>query len=184
MAKTKQLTTKQAIKKANAIEAWQKTNGHVTNLCKIVGITRKTFYSWMKKDPEFALGIVDAEAELNDEVRDALISKIADGDMTAIIFYLRRRHPDFQDRSFIQQNNQFNLDVKPILGGITLNYEELLPEERKEFDLDPQTGLSKKPPTNDTVVDAEVELLPEQPKEPGQPKQESKPFDGTVEKQF
>jgi alpha-D-ribose 1-methylphosphonate 5-triphosphate synthase subunit PhnI len=49
----------------------------------------------LKKDPKFATGIVNAEAELNDEVRDALISKIADGDMTAIIFYLRRKHPEF-----------------------------------------------------------------------------------------
>ncbi|MFC2042760.1 hypothetical protein ACFLUA_01225 [Chloroflexota bacterium] len=96
-AKTTQIRTKSDIKKLKAIDAWQQTNGHVTNLCKIAGIDRHTFYVWLKKDPQFATGIVNTESELNDEVRDALISKIADGDMTAIIFYLRRKHPEFID---------------------------------------------------------------------------------------
>lgn len=88
--KTTQIRTKSDIKKAKAIDVWQKTNCHVTNLCKIAGIDRHTFYVWLKKDPEFATGIVNAEAELNDEVRDTLISKIAYGDIKAIIFYLRK----------------------------------------------------------------------------------------------
>ncbi len=71
-AKTTQIRTKSDIKKAKAIEAWQKTNGHVTNLCKFAWVDRHTFHNWLKKDPEFAKGIVNAEAELNDEVRDAL----------------------------------------------------------------------------------------------------------------
>lgn len=96
-----QILTKFDIKKANVIEAWQKTNGHVTNLCKITGIDRHTFYRWLKNDPKFATGNVHAEAELNDAVRDALISKIADRDMIAIIFYKRRKHPEFMDRGRI-----------------------------------------------------------------------------------
>lgn len=91
----KHLTTKTAIKKAKAIELWRETRGHISNMCRAIPITRKTFYSWMKKDPEFATAIVGAEEELNDDVRDALIQKIADGDMTAIIFYLKNRHPDY-----------------------------------------------------------------------------------------
>jgi len=39
--KTTQIHTKSDIKKAKALDAWQK-NGHVTNICSIVGIERKT----------------------------------------------------------------------------------------------------------------------------------------------
>lgn len=55
----------------------------------------------MRDDPDFAKGIVDAEYELNDDVREALIHQIADGNMTAIIFYLKNRHPDFKPQSFM-----------------------------------------------------------------------------------
>jgi len=114
MKKTKKITKKQlnklnrsAIKKMQAVELWRQTKGHISDICRTIGISRTTFYDWLKKDKEFANAIIDAEQELNDDVRDALIQKIADGDMTAIIFYLKKRHPDFQDRPAILQ--QFNV---------------------------------------------------------------------------
>ena len=41
---------------------------------------------------------VDSEADLNDEIRQVLIQKAAEGDMTAVIFYLKNRHPDFKQQ--------------------------------------------------------------------------------------
>ena len=107
-------TTKISIKRDRAIELWRQTKGHISNICSAVGIARSTFYDWMK-DPGFVQKIIDAEAELNDDVRDALIQKIAEGDMTAIIFYLKSRHPDLkQDRGgsvvAVQVNNKIELD--------------------------------------------------------------------------
>lgn len=95
-----------AIKRASAVELWRETRGHISSICRAIGISRTTFYEWLK-EPEFQKAILEAEGELNDDVRDALIQKVADGDMTAIIFYLRRRHPEFMDRSqtLIQVNN-------------------------------------------------------------------------------
>lgn len=101
-----QITTKQALKKAEAIEQWKLNNGHITNVCKNIGIERKTFYNWLNNDPEFANALLDAEAGLNDDIRDVLIEKAAAGDMTAVIFYLKNRHPDFkpQPTTLIQNN--------------------------------------------------------------------------------
>jgi len=110
-----QIATKQAIKKNRAIELWRETRGHITNMCRAIPVTRRTFYSWLKKDREFATAIINAEEELNDDVRDALIQKIADGDMTAIIFYLRRRHPDFADQpTHLTQIKGEKIEVKII----------------------------------------------------------------------
>jgi len=94
----KQLTTKNAIQKAKLVELWVDTRGHISNMCRSVGITRKTFYEWLKKDKEFNQNIQEAEWDLHDDVRDALIQKIADGSSTDIQFYLRKRHPDFMDK--------------------------------------------------------------------------------------
>lgn len=102
-------TTKMSIKRERAVELWRETHGHISNICRSLGIARSTFYEWMQ-DPEFSALLVEAEGELNDEIRDALITKAADGDMTAIIFYLKKRHPDFIERP-VQVNQQYNFNA-------------------------------------------------------------------------
>lgn len=114
MATIKQLTTRRNIKKQKAIELWRETHGHISNICRTLDIERKTFYAWLKADKAFAQALFDAEAELNDEVRDALIQKIANGDMTGIIFYLKNRHPDFLEK---KPNTMVQVNVSPILNG-------------------------------------------------------------------
>lgn len=116
----KQITTKSAIKKAKLVELWRETRGHISKMCSAVGVTRKTFYVWLKEDEEFNQAIQDAESELNDDVRDALVQKIADGSSSDIQFYLNRRHPDFK------QNNVTNVQV---------NFNKVLQNERQEFEL-------------------------------------------------
>lgn len=93
--------------KSKAVELWRETRGHISNICRSLDISRTTFYNWMNEDKEFALSLVDAESELNDDVRDALVQKVADGDMQAITFYLKNRHPDFKQtpNALVQINN-------------------------------------------------------------------------------
>lgn len=91
------LVTKTQLKKAKAVELWRETKGHISNICRALGINRGTFYLWLKNDPNFSTSLLDSESELNDDIREALIQKCADGDMTAIIFYLKSRHPDFKE---------------------------------------------------------------------------------------
>lgn len=96
----------QQSKKNKFIEAYKSTNGNITDSASITGIDRTTYYNWLKDDKDFALKILDSEADLNDEIRQVLIQKAAEGDMTAVIFYLKNRHPDFkpQPNILIQQN--------------------------------------------------------------------------------
>ena len=101
--------------KKQAIELWRDTRGHISDLCRTLGIARQTFYRWLDEDAVFAQSIADAEAELNDDMRQALIQKGADGDMTAIIFYLKSRHQDFKPQpTTLIQNNNYRDIVKEI----------------------------------------------------------------------
>jgi len=103
---------KMVIKKKEAIELWAKTFGHISQICKAIGISRTTFYDWMNNDVDFQLELINAEGELNDEIRNVLIEKAAAGDMTAVIFYLKNRHPDFKQGDSGGnkiQNNYFTL---------------------------------------------------------------------------
>jgi len=108
------------LKKEKFIEAYKTTNGNITDSSSIAGINRTTYYNWLEKDEKFAMKILDSEADLNDEIRQVLIAKAADGDMTAVIFYLKNRHPDFkqQPQVLIQQN-----------------FNKVLQNEREEFEL-------------------------------------------------
>lgn len=104
---TKAVEQIQQLKKQKFIEAYQKTNGNITDSATIAEINRGTYYNWLEEDSDFALQIMDSEANLNDEIRQVLISKAAEGDMTAVIFYLKNRHPDFkqQPTTVVQVNN-------------------------------------------------------------------------------
>lgn len=94
-------------KKKLFVQAYRATLGHITNSCMTVGITRKTYYDWLEKDEAFRDLILHAEYELNDDVREVLISKAAEGDLGAVIFYLKNRHPEFKPQPNVVQ--QFNV---------------------------------------------------------------------------
>ncbi len=98
------------IKKKQFVALYNQLFGHISNTCEATGISRQTYYNWLDDDTLFAQCIMESEMNLNDEVRDVLINKAASGDMTAVIFYLKNRHPDFkpQPTTLVQVNN-----VKP-----------------------------------------------------------------------
>lgn len=109
-----------ALKKEKFVDAYKKTNGNITDSASVAGIARATYYNWLEKDDEFAMKILDSEADLNDEIRQVLIAKAADGDMTAVIFYLKNRHPDFKQQPSVL---------------IQQNFSKILQNEREEFSL-------------------------------------------------
>lgn len=94
------------LKKDKFVEAYKATNGNITDSSSIAGIDRRTYYNWLEDDKEFAMNILDSEADLNDSIRQVLIERAGSGDMTAVIFYLKNRHPDFKPvpTTLIQNN--------------------------------------------------------------------------------
>ena len=84
------------LKKQKFLETYKATNGNITDSASVVGIARRTYYNWLESDMDFTMQILDSEADLNDSIRQVLIEKAASGDMTAVIFWLKNRHPDFK----------------------------------------------------------------------------------------
>ncbi len=64
--------------------------------CEKLGIGRASFYRWKKEDPDFARRADEALQEgillMNDMAESQLLSKIRDGELPAIMFWLRSRH--------------------------------------------------------------------------------------------
>lgn len=68
--------------------------------CRKTGISRATFYRWRKSDLGFADKVDEALASgvdlVNDLAESQLIKLIKDSNLTAIIFWLKYRHPVYK----------------------------------------------------------------------------------------
>lgn len=76
------------LKKA-ALEAHYKNRGNVSATCAALGIGRTQFYNWKKEDKEFSEAIDNVTDFCIDHVESRLMDAIDEGDITAIIFYLK-----------------------------------------------------------------------------------------------
>jgi hypothetical protein len=76
-------------KKVLIIEGMIKTLGNVSKTCDMLGINRSTFYEYYNNDIEFKGKVDDIKNIALDFVEDKLIGKIKDGDIVAILFYLK-----------------------------------------------------------------------------------------------
>ena len=108
LAESNSYIDKLDVKKRDFVLLFTQLYGHITDTCAGVRISRQTYYDWLENDENFAKAIAEVEMGLNDEVRGALINKIAGGDMTGIIFYLKKRHPDFKDTPQVMQQINVN----------------------------------------------------------------------------
>lgn len=82
--------TSEHIKK-QLIEALQKSLGVVSTACKVVGISRTTYYQYLKDDEDFKSQVENIEEEAIDFVESKLFEQIQDNNTTATIFYLKTK---------------------------------------------------------------------------------------------
>lgn len=69
-------------------------------VCEKSGISRATFYRWINESNEFAEAVEKAFEEGSDRISDLaeskLIQLINEGNLTAVIFYLKHRNPNYR----------------------------------------------------------------------------------------
>lgn len=73
------------------VEMYKKKAGNISATCNAMLVSRTHFYRKMKKSKKFKKAIDDAYESIIDNVESKLLSKINDGDTTAIIFYLKTK---------------------------------------------------------------------------------------------
>ena len=82
-------TNKIQHKKTLLVDAMIKNFGNVSEACKALNINRSTFYEYYNNDLEFKTQIDDIKNIALDFVESKLIGKIKEGDIVAILFYLK-----------------------------------------------------------------------------------------------
>lgn len=81
----------EAQKKLSFLSALKASKGIIQTACDACGITRAMFYRWRDGDSGFKAKYDEVNEGQIDKVESKLLSKIDDGDTTAIIFYLKTK---------------------------------------------------------------------------------------------
>lgn len=80
--------------KTEFLEHFSKCYAIIKTACDNAGITRQTYYNWMKTDEEFARRVKLIQDEQVDIVEKRLLTNIQNGDTTAAIFFLKCKGKD------------------------------------------------------------------------------------------
>lgn len=96
------ITNKLDAKKEEVVENYIKAFGIVSVACKASGISRYTFYEWLKKYPEFKEAIENSNAKeaKKDFIENALIQLINNKETSAVIFAAKTQ---LKDRGYIER---------------------------------------------------------------------------------
>jgi len=90
------------------LEALEKTLGVVTTACKMVGVSRRTYYDYMK-DPEFKEQVEDISEVAIDFAETQLHKQIRDNNISATIFYLKTKG---KNRGYVERTES-NINYNP-----------------------------------------------------------------------
>lgn len=80
-----------AVSHKKIVEVYAKKACNVSATCNALGMSRTQFYRLKNKSEHLAQMLEDAEEAMIDNVESKLLSKINDGDTTALIFFLKTK---------------------------------------------------------------------------------------------
>ena len=95
------------------IEAINEAQGFVSKAAEIAGVSRATFYNYLKKYSTVKQALEDVREKRHDFVEIQLMKGIKEGNITAIIFYLKTQ---CKSRGYVerQQHEVTGKDGDPI----------------------------------------------------------------------
>lgn len=100
------------VEKLQLLEEWSTQGLYIKDIAAKMGVCVSTVYDWMNKNPEIAAAIKKGRDKSIDMVENALFKSAINGNVTAMIFYLKNRAPErYKDR--VDNNiNTDNMDIK------------------------------------------------------------------------
>ena len=88
------------IKRNRFLKAFKESLGIVSYACDKAHVSRQTYYEWIKKDEDFARQTENIEEESIDMAESKLKMAINEGNITAILFYLKTKG---KKRGYVEQ---------------------------------------------------------------------------------
>ena len=106
------ITDWETVEKLQLLEEWSTQGLYIKDIAAMMGVCVTTVYDWMKINPEIAAAIKKGRDKSIDMVENALFKSAINGNVTAMIFYLKNRAPErYKDR--VDNNiSTDNMDIK------------------------------------------------------------------------
>lgn len=98
-------------RKKAIIQLFPKKACNISATCTAIGISRKTFYTYLEKDKKFREAIEESQEAQIDNAESILQKKIMEEDTTSVIFYLKTKG---RDRGYIERVEQ-EVSINPFL---------------------------------------------------------------------
>ena len=98
-------------KKKAMLEALERALGIVTTACERANIARQTHYNWMKTDADYKAAVHLIHERTLDFAESSLHKAIKDGDVAAVIFYLKTRG---KARGYVERQEVEIAERKPL----------------------------------------------------------------------
>lgn len=95
-------TQKRQRKKNMFLKFLREGMGIISYACEKTNISRQTFYNWKENDEEFAQQADDIQETTVDMAESKLLSSINEGNVAAIIFYLKTKG---KKRGYVEQHD-------------------------------------------------------------------------------
>lgn len=110
------MSNRSNILKKKFLELFKSKAGNISQLCESVGIARKTYYEWLKKDKKFEADIEAENEALIDTVESYLFKNIQQGKEASIFFFLKckAKHRGYIEKSEMDLN--VNKSLADLLG--------------------------------------------------------------------
>ena len=125
MANVRKDSPETAQNKRRLLKAMGKHRGLVSIACEAAGISRRTYYNYMKKDPKFRAKIEELDVVTLDFVENSLHEQIAQGNCASTIFYLKTRGTS---RGYIEPQHRQNEETDAGLIEVMKTLASKLPE--------------------------------------------------------
>ena len=86
------------------IEALRQSGGILAAACRLLGCARNTLRRYIRESPALQSAVAEINEQTLDLAEGQLLSKISEGHMTAIIFYLKTKgkHRGYVERAVIE----------------------------------------------------------------------------------
>jgi len=97
--------------KKRLLESLERSLGVVTTACKQAQIGRTTHYRWLSEDKAYRQAVNDLKSVALDFAESKLHGSIADGNVTAIIFYLKTQG---KARGYVERQEIEVAEKKPL----------------------------------------------------------------------
>lgn len=89
--KYKQWLTKEGLIR---IQGWARDGLTNNQIAEKIGISKQTFYDWLKKYPDLSDSLKENKDVVDRKVENALLKNALNGNVTAQIFWLKNRKPN------------------------------------------------------------------------------------------